>query len=134
MTEGKPPALGFPELAEALLIWVPLGGERQAPGPQRAMRLGDGSWRSVIPCANPACRDGGHDVGFLVEGMVPAGEAEKRGVIVCSGWEGGIPSDPAAGIPCVWAIRYQVTLTYRKDAGAQARGAAGPAPPAGTGA
>jgi hypothetical protein len=107
---------GFPELRDVAVTWAPL----PEPAAEQAMRHTAGSWRPVIPCDNPACRRGGFDLGPLVALMVSFREAEKAGLLVCSGWEGEELPDPAAGVPCVRSIRYRLLLTY---------GASAPKPP-----
>lgn len=120
MSEAPAPRVstvpGFPDLRDVAVTWVPLP-EHAA---EQAMQHTAGSWRPVIPCDNPDCRGGGFDLSPLVALMVSFREVEKTGLLVCSGWEGEGPPDPAAGIPCVRSIRYRLLVTY---------GAPAPKPP-----
>ncbi len=112
MAESRPaprPVPGFPELADAAAAWAPLPG----PGPEQEVRHAAGSWQSLIPCDNPACRGGGFDLGSVVERMVSFRETERAGILVCSGWEGEDAPDAGGGIPCVRTIRYRLMLAYR---------------------
>ena len=112
MAERPPaprPIPGFPELADAAAAWAPLSD----PGPGQEMRHAAGSWRSFIPCDNPACRGGGFDLTSVMEGMLSFRETDKAGILVCSGWEGAEPPESGGGIPCVRGIRYRLMLVYR---------------------
>lgn len=100
---------GFPELADAAVTWAPLPG----PGPEQEMGHLLGSWQPLIPCDNPACRGGGFDLAWVVEGMLSFRETAKAGIMVCAGWEGGEEDGAGGGIPCVRTIRYRLTLAYR---------------------
>jgi hypothetical protein len=42
-----------------------------------------------IPCSEPSCEDGGHDVTRAVMQALLAGEREFSGEDVCYGWRGG---------------------------------------------
>lgn len=123
--EGTPkqdrPVPGFPELVDVAVAWLPVPGE----GAEHLMRHSAGSWEPVLSCGNPACRGGGFDLGSVVEGMLSFREAEKTGLLVCSGWEEGEVADSEAGIPCVRAIRYRIALVY-SGAPATPPGAGGP--------
>ena len=109
---SRPPVPGFPELADARVAWAPLSA------PEREQEVGHlaGSWQPVIPCGNPACRGGGFDLAWVVEGMLSFRETGKVGILVCSGWEGEGPADAAGGTPCVRTIRYRMMLAYRTPA------------------
>ena len=120
----------FSELVDAAAVWASMG-EGGAAGPAQEMAHGAGNWRSRLACGNPACRGGGFDLGSVVEGMISFREAEKAGLLVCEGWEGGLSGEPAAGTPCVRAIHYRLRLTFGRAAPPAARRPAGPPGPPG---
>ncbi len=125
------PMPGFPELADAAVVWSLVEGPHGEPG-EHEMGHAAGTWRPLLPCANPACHGGGFDLGSVVEGMISFREAEKGGILVCEGWEGDAPPEAGGGIPCVHAIRYRLRLTYRTAASPLPAGPAGPAASAGS--
>lgn len=114
MAEGRrapAPVPGFPELADVAAAWTHLPG----PGPEREMRHTAGTWQALIPCDNPACRGGGFDLVSVVQRMVSFQEADRAGILVCSGWEANEPPEASGGIPCVRTIRYRLLLAYRSS-------------------
>lgn len=114
--------LGFavPQLEDVVVEWewvtrAPSAAGGQAVGARGAASLKAGSLRATLPCANPACHDGGFEVGFLVESLLLERTDERKGVLVCIGWEEGPGGE--AGRPCVETISYRLRLKYRRKPG-----------------
>lgn len=108
----------FPKLKDGTLEWQELSRstDDQDAGAsvfQCSMRLSGASVEPVLACPNPRCRDGGFEVGFVVESMVSETAEEKLGVLVCIGWEREGDSRESRS-PCTRAIRYRMRLSYRK--------------------
>ena len=59
----------------------------------------------VVPCHDPLCRDGGHDVTSSMLAVLRHGTEKFEGEDECRGWLG---SDP-----CGRMLRYVVTATYK---------------------
>ena len=95
-------------------------GSRAATGAlAHSIREADGKVEPVLACPNPRCRDGGFEVGFLVESMTIERLEERTGVLVCVGWEGTAGSRDA--LPCTRAIRFRIRLSYARRVGRATR-------------
>lgn len=70
----------------------------------------------MLPCPNSCCRDGGFEVGEVVESMISDRLEEKAGLLVCIGWE-HTKGRQMKHSPCTRAISYRIRLTYRKADG-----------------
>lgn len=107
----------FPELKDLLFEWedlLPSGGDTPVVTGAfpYSVRPAGGRVEAVLACPNPRCREGGFEVGFLIESMIDEGVEERTGVLVCIGWEG--KQGNRRGSPCTWAISYRVRLSYKR--------------------
>lgn len=98
----------FPELVDAVVEWQALDEQGHPFGGTGVRRMSDkaGSPQGVIGCGDPSCHGGGFEVELVLRRMVQEGQAEKTGIMVCSGWKGEEK-------PCVRSIRYRIQLTYK---------------------
>lgn len=106
----------FPELADALIEWR----ERRGPDDERGGEMRKTGHRrgnltqGVLPCSNPACREGGYQIDRLIAQMLELGETQRTGVMLCSGRE--IAEEARRGpIRCPYRIEYSATITRKTD-------------------
>jgi len=59
----------------------------------------------VLPCRDPACKDGGHDITTAMTRSLRAGETQFEGEHACTGYIGDGP--------CQRVLHYTATATYR---------------------
>lgn len=60
----------------------------------------------VVPCSDPQCREGGHDVTHSVMAHLRARHAEFEGSASCNGSLG------SAAAPCTRILTFEATATY----------------------
>lgn len=104
----------FPDLQDALIEWRELrGAEDTRSGEARKTGYRRGNFtQGVLPCSNPACREGGYEVDRLIAEMLQLGQTERAGIVLCSGRE--IPEEGRRGpVRCRYRIDYKATLTPR---------------------
>ena len=58
-----------------------------------------------MPCRDPACKDGGHDVTSAIARSLKAGEKQFEGEHACTGYVGDTP--------CQRVLRYTATAAYK---------------------
>lgn len=59
----------------------------------------------ILPCRDPACKDGGHDITSEITRALQAQKAEFSGEHSCSGYVGDLP--------CQRVLHYRASATYR---------------------
>jgi hypothetical protein len=104
----------FPDLNDATIEWQ----EHRGPEDTRGLETRRTGFRrgnftqGILPCSNPACHEGGYQVDRLIAQMVRDGDAERQGMMLCSGPEVGeeVRRGP---IRCPYRIEYSVKLTPR---------------------
>jgi len=106
----------FPQLQDALIEWR----ERQGPEDERTGDLHRTGFRrgnftqGVLPCSNPDCHEGGYQVDRLIAQMLDQGEAEREGMMLCSGRE--IGDEVRRGpVRCPHRMHYRAVLTARGE-------------------
>ncbi len=118
MPQARAFAKRFPELKDVILEWgeyLP-SGEESTVGTSafpHSVRAASGGLDMILGCPNEHCRDGGFEVGFVLESMVRERLEERGGVLVCVGWERRAASRMGR-TPCTAAIRYRFRLSYRE--------------------
>jgi hypothetical protein len=58
-----------------------------------------------MPCRDPACKDGGHDVTAAIARALKAGDTDFTGEHACTGYVGDAP--------CQRVLRYTATASYK---------------------
>ncbi len=75
----------FPQLADAVVEYREEG--KDATGEMKRSLASDDSLDGLIPCSNRGCRSGGFEVDLVFHEMIPAGEVQREGALVCPGTE-----------------------------------------------
>lgn len=104
----------FPDVSDAVVEWRERRGPDDAkPGDTRKTGFRRGNFtEGVLPCSNPNCHEGGYEVDKLVATMLREGEAEREGIMLCSGREMG--DEMRRGpIRCPHRIEYKAAISLR---------------------
>jgi hypothetical protein len=100
----------FPTIANITVEVV--RGEYYSAGKPVTERYTERTVRPRIACPNPCCRQGGLDIGRLIQYMVWGAETKKELVEFCSGHEGS-PNGRRIGRPCDNSWTVTITIAYR---------------------
>jgi hypothetical protein len=105
----------FPMLSDAVIEWRERRGPEERAGDLRKTGYRRGNFtQGVLPCSNPACREGGYQVDRLIAEMLELGETERDGLLLCSGRE--IADEARRGpVRCPHRIEYHVTLSSKTE-------------------
>jgi hypothetical protein len=112
----------FPDLADAVIEWRELRGpddERAGDLRRTGFRRGNFT-QGIFPCSNPVCHEGGYQADRLIADMLVLGEAEREGVMLCSGRE--TAEEVRRGpVRCPHRIVFKASLSVRAEDGEPAR-------------
>jgi hypothetical protein len=104
----------FPSVDDALIEWSERRGpEDEKPGELKKTGFKRGNFtQGMLPCANPACHEGGYEVDKLVATMLRLDETEREGMMLCAGRE--IAEESRRGpVRCPHRIMYKAAVTLR---------------------
>lgn len=106
--ENEAPRLKLvvPRLVELKFKMFSMQGEHIVAGTEymKLVPVLHASAHFEIPCSDPRCKDGGHDISYEILRALKGGEPELEGEDACRGVTGSAE--------CRRSLRYSMTVTY----------------------